>query len=216
MNEILKSAKLDFHLVRPYLKGLKMAWAMAAFFVFINRSLLFGVVFTMIINTILIAYPFSISEKSGVERLYGILPVSKKYFVLGRYFFTCTVGLLTSLFSTAVYSVILTVSGQTLTPLEICLALVAGFSIYSFYTVVQLPAFYKYGTLKGKAFMYIPMMLYVVILLIVLNFNVIGEGFLLFIANNVIMIVAVLLLVFLMAFWISIAASIRALQNKEI
>ena len=75
MNEILKAAKLDFCLVRPYLKGLKMAWVMAVFFLFIYRSLLFGITFTMIINTMLIAYPFSISEKSGVERLYGILPI---------------------------------------------------------------------------------------------------------------------------------------------
>lgn len=216
MNEILKAAKLDFCLVRPYLKGLKMAWVMALFFLFFYRSLLFGITFSMIINTMLIAYPFSISEKNGVERLYGILPVSKKHLVFGRYLFTCAVGLSIVLFTTAVYSAVLAAFRQPLTPLEICLAPVAGFSVFSFYTVIQLPAFYKYGTLKGKSFTYIPMMVYVVLLLIVLNFNVIGEDFLLFIADNVVLIAAALLLLFIMAHWISIAVSIRALQNKEI
>ena len=130
--------------------------------------------------------------------------------------FTCAVGLSVVLFTTVVYSAVLAAFSQPLTPLEICLAPVAGFSVFSFYTVIQLPAFYKYGTLKGKAFTYIPMIVYVILLLIVLNFDVIGEGFPLFIADNVILIAAALLLLFIMTYWISIIASIRALQNKEI
>lgn len=37
-------------------------------------------------------YTFSISEKNGMERLYGILPITKKEFVLGRYLYTIIMG----------------------------------------------------------------------------------------------------------------------------
>ena len=61
MNDTFKAAKLDFCLVRPYFKGFRLPFVMALVFSAVNRSLVFGVFFTMIISTMLIGYPFSIS-----------------------------------------------------------------------------------------------------------------------------------------------------------
>lgn len=215
MNEILKAAKLDFCLVKPYLKGFRFSFIMAVAFVAINKSFTFGVLFTIIISTMLIAYPFSISEKNGMEKMYGILPVSKKHLVIGRYLYTCSMGLLVSLLTSIIYSILLRMLGVTVSLPEICMAAVLGFIVFSFYTVVQLPGYYKHGALKGKAFIYIPIIAYAALAYVFLKFDVTNGWFFTFVIENPIVIVIAVLLVCIIAYWISITASIRALQNKE-
>lgn len=215
MNEALKATKLDFCLVKPYLKGFRFAVVMVAATVVINKSLTFGVAFTEIISTMLIAYPFSISENNGMDKMYGILPVSKKHLVIGRYLFTCSIGLLVSLFSTVIYSILLRVLGVTVPLPEICMAAMLGFVIFSFYTVFQLPGFYKYGVLKGKTFMYIPIVVYMALMFVLFKFDAASGWFFSLIAGNPIVTGIAVLSVCIGAYWISVTASIRALQNKE-
>lgn len=215
MNETLKAAKLDFCLVKPYLRGFRISFLMAVILVAVNKSLTFGVFLTVIISTMLIAYPFSISEKNGMEKMYGILPVSKKHLVMGRYIYTCSIGLLVSLLSTVIYSILLRALGVTVSLPEICVAAVLGFVIFSFYTVVQMPGFYKYGTLKGKGFVYIPLIVYGVFMYVLIQFDIVDRWGFSFVIEKPIVIVGAVLFVFIIVYWISIIASIRALQNKD-
>lgn len=216
MDEIIKTAKLDFCLVRPYFKGFRVPFVMALVFSVINRSFTFGVFFTMIISTMLIGYPFSISENHGMEKMYGILPVSRKHLVIGRYLYTCSIGLMVSLFSAIINSVILKAIGVTVLLPEICTTAMLGFAIFSLYTVFQLPGFYKNGALKGKGLMYvIPIMIYLVVMLIFPRINTAGGPSFSFIINNPVIVAAAVLLAFIIAYWLSITASIRVMQNKE-
>lgn len=217
MNETLKSAKLDFCLVRPYFKGFRIPFLMAMVFCVINRSLVFGVLFTVIISTMLIGYPFSISENHGMEKMYGILPVSRKHLVIGRYLYTCSVGLMVSLFSAIINSIMLKVLGATVLLPEICTAAMLGFGIFSLYTVFQLPSFYKNGALKAKGLVYIiPIIAYLAMIPIISKFDTAGELPFSFIINNPVIAAAAVLLAFIIAHWISIGMSIRFLQNKEV
>lgn len=215
MKEILKAAKLDFGLVKPYLKGFRIAAIMAVVLVAINKSLIFGVFFTVIISTMFIGYPFSISENNGMEKMYGILPINKKALVRGRYLYACSIGLLVSLLSPIIYSILLRALGVTVSLPEICVAAVLGFVIFSFYTVVQMPGFYRYGGLQGKAFMYIPIGVYIILMFVVLKFDIVNGQFFPFITGNPIVTGIAALLVCVIAYWISITSSIHALQNKE-
>ena len=216
MNEILKAAKLDFYMVRPYLKSFVTSFLIATALVFFNRSITFGVVFTTIISTMFIVYPFSISEKNGIEKMHGILPISKKQLVLGRYIFTCAVGLFVPLFSTVVYSVILSLLGDAVSLPEICMAVIMGFALFGFYAVIELPSFYKYGALKGKVAAYIPMIGYVVVAFVYIQTGFTEGKVISFILENPIVIAVAVVLVYIIAYWISIHLSIRALQKKEI
>ena len=215
MNETLKATKLDFSLVKPYLKGFRFSFIMAVAVVAINKSFTFGVFFTVIISTILIGYPFSISEKNGMERMYGVLPISKKHLVMGRYIYTCSIGLLVSLLPPIIYSILLRVLGVTVSLPEICMSAVFGFAIFSFYTVIQLPGFYKHGTLKGRGFMYIPIIAYMALMYVLIQFEVVNGLIFSFIIGNPIVTGIAVLLVCIIAYWISVTASIHALQNKE-
>ena len=215
MNETLKATKLDFCLVKPYFKGFKISFIMALVLVIMNKSLTFGVIFTTIISTMFIAQPFSISESNGMDKMYGILPISKKHLVMGRYLYTCLIGLLVSLLSTLIYSILLRVLGVTVSLPEIGMAALFGFAIFSFYTIFQLPGFYKYGTLKGKSFIYIPMIVYGILIYVLIQFDGLSGLVFTFITENTIVVGIAALLICIAAYGVSITASIRALQNKE-
>ena len=216
MSEILKAAKLDFYLVRPYFKSFKASFLITIVLLFFNRSVTFGVVFVTIISTMLIVYPFSISEKNGMEKMYGILPITKKQLVLGRYIFTCAVGLFVPLLSSAVYSAILFLLGDAVSFPEICMAVILGFALFGLYTVLELPSFYKKGALKGKGAAYIPMIGYAVVAFVYIQTGFTEGKVIAFILENPIAIAVGVLLVYIIAYWISIRLSIRALQKKEI
>lgn len=77
MNNILKVAKLDFSLIKPYIKTICFTIVFPVVFAVINRSLLTGISFAMCFIAMTTGYIFSVTEKSSMERLYGILPIPK-------------------------------------------------------------------------------------------------------------------------------------------
>lgn len=85
MANIIKAMKLDFDLVKVYVKAICFTLLIPVVFAIINRSLMTSVSFATCFIAMASGYTFSISEKNGMERLYGILPITKKEFVLGRY-----------------------------------------------------------------------------------------------------------------------------------
>ena len=87
MNNILKAAKLDVALVKPYIKTICFTLVLPIVFAAINRSLLTGVSFAMCFIAMTTGYTFSVTEKNSMERLYGILPIKKSEMVIGRYLF---------------------------------------------------------------------------------------------------------------------------------
>lgn len=216
MKNVLNAAKLDFCLVRPYLKGFRLSLVMAVALVVINRSLTFGVTFTVIISTMLIAYPFSISENNGVDKLYGVLPVSKKHLVIGRYLYTCLIGLLIPLLASVIYSILLRILGVTVSLPEICAAAVLGLAVFSFYTAFQLPGFYKYGSVQGKAFMYVPLICYGILMFALFKFDSAMELAFAFITGNPVVTAIAVLLICAASYWLSILVSIRVVQNKGV
>ena len=94
MSNVIKSAKLDFSLLKPYLKTMCFVMLFPTFFAAINRSLMVGVSFAMYFIAMMTGYSFTISEKNSMERLYGILPVRKSEIVIGRYIYIIIMGLI--------------------------------------------------------------------------------------------------------------------------
>ena len=87
MSNILKATRLDFSLVKPYVKVIGFTMLLPIAFAAINRSILTGVSFAMCFIAMTTGYTFSVTEKNSMERLYGILPVKKSEMVMGRYLF---------------------------------------------------------------------------------------------------------------------------------
>ena len=215
MNDTLKAARFDFCLVRPYMKNIFFIMAFPVVFTAINRSLLNGVSFAMSFISMTSGYTFSISEKNGMERLYGILPVSKKHMVVGRYLYTGTMGLLTLMISLIVHPIVLYALGAAVSFLDIFAATITGIILFSLFTVFLLPGYYKYGAVKGRIFMFVPAAGYLAVLMFVAVFGFTGNTILSTIINSPLIFVIVVLLICIIAFLLSIIVSIRILQNKE-
>lgn len=215
MNEILKAAKLDFSLIKPYMKTLLFIMAFPVVFAAINRSLVNGVSFAMSFISMTAGYTFSISEKNGMERLYGILPVSRKHLVIGRYLYTYVVGLMTLMISLIIHPIVLQALGIAVSFEDIIAAAITGILLFSIFTVFLLPGYYKFGAIKGRVFIFVPAAGYFVVLAFVYLFGFTGSSALTSIISNPLIFVIVVLLLCIMAFLLSVTVSIRIFQNKE-
>lgn len=215
MNETLKAARLDFSLIKPYMKTLLFIMAFPAVFTAINRSLVNGVSFAMSFISMTTGYTFSISEKNDMERLYGILPVSRKHMVTGRYLYTYTMGLLTLMISLIIHPIVLHALGTDVSFEDIIAAAITGIILFSLFTVFLLPGYYKYGAIKGRIFLYVPAAGYFVVLAFVYLFGLTGSSALSAIISSPLIFTIVVLLICIMAFLLSVIVSIRILQNKE-
>lgn len=85
MNPAMKCMKLDFMLLKPYAKSVLLVLLVPLMFPFFTGSLLEGLSFGVTVTAMTTAYTFSISEKNGMERFYGFLPVGRGSLVAGRY-----------------------------------------------------------------------------------------------------------------------------------
>ena len=215
MHNIWKSAKLDFSLVKPYVKTICFTMILPVVFAAVNRSLLTGISFAMCFIAMTTGYTFSITEKNAMERLYGILPIRKSDMVIGRYIFIIIMGLTALVFSLVSHPVILIILGGTVSVFDFMSAAATGIFLFTLYTVFQLPGYYKLGSIKGRVFMYIPVAGFLITLLLITKIPV-GESRLLFTVINspaLLMLSAVVLVIAL--YVVSISVSIKILKNKE-
>ncbi len=222
MNNIRKCAAMDLSLVRPYVRTvLFFTMIMPAAFAAVNRSLLMGVSFCACFMAMTSGYTFSISEKNAMERLYGILPVSRSEMVFGRYLFVALTGLAAVAFSLIVHPLLLTLLGEHISASDIVEAAAFGLLMFSIYTVFQLPGYFKYGSVKGRLFMYIPTGGILLILLIVHNLlKITGSpdlsedaGALPLPASFILLLLSIVLSAVIYA--VSIAVSVKIVNGKE-
>ncbi len=215
MRDIWRTTKLDFSLIRPYVKTICFTMILPVVFAAINRSLLTGVSFAMCFIAMTTGYTFSIVEKNAMERLYGILPVRKSDLVVGRYIFIIIMGLTALIFSLIVHPVILTFLGVPISAAEFAGAATIGIFLFALYTVFQLPGYYKLGSIKGRVFMYIPVAGFLATLLLIAKIPA-GEGRLLSAVIHSPVLLMLSAVIFVAAMYaISILVSIKILKNKE-
>lgn len=212
---ILKSTKFDIALVKPYFKTICFTLLLPIVFAAINRSLLTGVSFAMCFIAMTTGYTFSITEKNSMDRLFGILPVRKSELVIGRYVFVLAMGLLSLIISLIVQPLVLKVLGETVGVFDIVTAAIAGIFLFALYTVFQIPGYYKYGSIKGRVFMYIPVAGFLVTLLLLSKIPAIGNSIISVVESFPILLVFLAVFAIVVMYAVSIILSIRIMKKKE-
>ena len=215
MSNILKSTKFDIALVKPYFKTICFTLLLPIVFAAINRSLLTGVSFAMCFIAMTTGYTFSITEKNSMDRLFGILPVRKSELVIGRYVFVFAMGLLSLIISLIVQPLVLKVLGETVGVFDIVTAAIAGAFLFALYTVFQIPGYYKYGSIKGRVFMYIPVAGFLVTLLLLSKIPAIGNSIISVVESFPILLVFLAVFAIVVMYTVSIILSIRIMKKKE-
>lgn len=215
MTDILRSTRLDTYLLKYYKKSICFTIIIPVAFVLINRSLLSGISFSMTFMAMTSGYTFSISEKNDMNRLYGILPASKSDMVIGRYLLLLCMGIFTLLVSLILESIALNALQVEITGKDVLIAGLVGIVFYILYISFQLPGYYKLGSIRGRVFMYIPVLGFLLTLFILDKKNTDMSLALQYINENTLLFIICLLLVLLIIYGVSILVSIRILKNKE-
>lgn len=216
MNSILKAASLDFALLKPYMKAICFVLLVPIIYTFMSRSLVSGVSFAMCVISMSSSYTFAVSEKNGMERLYGILPIAKKHLVLGKYICVCGMGFLALLVSLILQPLVLLALSATVNMVEIFTAGLLGVMMFTFYIAFQVPGYYKFGSIKGRMFMYIPVVGLLLISFLFGSNNTVPSPALNTLLNNPFIVVAFVILVVALMLFVSIAVSVKITQKKEL
>lgn len=156
MSNVIKSAKLDFSLLKPYLKTMCFVMLFPTFFAAINRSLMVGVSFAMYFIAMMTGYSFTISEKNSMERLYGILPVRKSEIVIGRYIYIIIMGLIALIVSLIFQPAVLIALGERLTASDLISAAAMGILLFGIYTADSAARILQIRFYQGKGVLYNP------------------------------------------------------------
>ena len=214
MSNMLKATKLDFSLVRPYFKVIGFTMLLPIAFAAINRSILTGVSFAMCFIAMTTGYTFSITEKNSMERLYGILPVKKSEMVSGRYLFVLALGALALVVSLITQPIVLRVIGETVEKVDIISAAIGGLFLFALYTVFQIPGYYKFGSIKGRVFMYIPVAGFLATLFLLPKIPM-DNSIITTLSNSPVLLIVLVIVLVVVMYTVSILFSIRIMKNKE-
>ena len=214
MSNMLKATKLDFSLVRPYFKVIGFTMLLPIAFAAINRSILTGVSFAMCFIAMTTGYTFSITEKNSMERLYGILPVKKSEMVIGRYLFVLALGALALVVSLITQPIVLRVIGGTVEKVDIISAAIGGLFLFALYTVFQIPGYYKFGSIKGRVFMYIPVAGFLATLFLLPKIPM-DNSIITTLSNSPVLLIVLVIVLVVVMYAVSILFSIRIMKNKE-
>lgn len=149
-----------------------------------------------------------------MERLYGILPVKKIEMVIGRYLFILSLGALALGVSLITQPIMLRVMGESVAASDIIRATIGGLFLFALYTVFQIPGYYKYGAIKGRVFMYIPVVGFLATLFFLPKIPA-GKPIVTMIVSSPVLFIALAIVIIVVMYTVSIWFSIRIMENKE-
>lgn len=216
MNDILRAVRLDFYLLKYYIKSIIFTILIPIIFVAINRSLLSGIAFSMTMIAMTSGYTFTVSEKNNMNRLYGILPVSKSDLVIGRYILQLSIGIFTLIFTLSMQTLVLTqLLNLSVSKNDILLSGIIGIVFYILYISFQLPGFYKYGSIKGRIFLYFPVLGFLLTIFVLDKQETDLSSIVKFVERNTILSLIFLFILLLLIYIISILISSKILLSKE-
>ena len=208
MSNTLKATKLDFSLVKPYIKVIGFTMLLPIAFAAINRSILTGVSFAMCFIAM------TTTEKNSMERLYGILPIKKSEMVTGRYLFVLALGAMALVVSLITQPIVLRAMGESVGAFDMISAAIGGLFLFALYTVFQIPGYYKYGAIKGRVFMYIPVAGFLATLFFLPKMPA-DNPFVTTVVSSPVLLIGLVLVLVVVMYAVSIWFSIRIMENKE-
>lgn len=156
MTYTVKCMKLDYLLLKPYFKSMMLVLLVPLMITFFTGTLFEGLSFAATVMAMTTGYAFSVAEKNNLSRFYGFLPIKKTALVKGRYLIIFLMGFMALTVTLAVQVVVLSMKSSLPNIQEIVGTFLLCAVLFSIYAGVQIPGYYRYGSIKGKMFMFIP------------------------------------------------------------
>ena len=157
---------LDIKLITPYMKWLVLFTGIAFIMGLMNggAGTMFMISFSLFAGTFT-AFNFENTEKSNLNILFATLPTNRKTMLNVRYiYFLAILGL--SLIASLGIGLLMDLGFGNSNPFEVYLMMIClTIGVYLFNTGFQTPFFYRFGYMKGRIFLWIPIILIMVIMM---------------------------------------------------
>jgi len=174
MKNLMALLKLDIKLITPYWKWLLLFFGIALLIGVVagQDGTVFMISFTMFAGTFT-AFNFENTEKSNLNVLFATLPTNRKSMLFVRYLYTLIVLALSLFVAISVGLIIDLAFGNTPSFTIYLMFACLSFGLFLFNTSFQTPFFYAKGYMKGRIFLWIP----IIIVMIALNLPVLFDAF---------------------------------------
>jgi len=171
MKNIKALLKLDFQLLVPYWKWWLLFLGISLFIGLVNQDGYIFMLSATIFAGTMMAFPFESTDNSNLNILYASLPTTRKSMVTARYMFILLTLFAALAVSTVVGLIINLGFGNPITAGLIFPFITLSFALFLVSVGFQTPFMYKYGYVKGKIFMWIPIVLATIVLMLPAIFN---------------------------------------------
>lgn len=221
MKHILSFVRLDLITIKPYLtlKNFLIFGISALFVVYGTKTSITALGILMGFGTLYITYPFAVGEKNGIDSLYVFLGIERNTVVIGRYIYALVINLAFCLFALIITGFVSIIMQFPFSFIDNVLILIILFFFFSFTQFIQIPIYFKLGFSKARLLAYIPFLLIPIVVVFIGQFTPMFmdnlDSFLLWITNNPIIIIAIILSLWLLSLYGSIIVSQRFYQKRE-
>ncbi|MCL2822111.1 MAG: ABC-2 transporter permease, partial [Firmicutes bacterium] len=169
MKNLKPLLKLDFQLLKPYWIWWVLFLGIALVVGLLNQmGFVFMVSLAMFAATIM-AFPFESTDKSNLHVLFSTLPTNRRSMVLARYIFILiglAVALVVGIVLAIVIDLIFTPQVSTLDPMYFLTSVSLFLALFTLVVGFQTPFFYRFGYVKGKIFMWVPIVLIMIAMML--------------------------------------------------
>lgn len=169
MNKVISFIRLDLYTIKPYRKSLYFYMALGLIMAIAFKSLSILSSFFMVSLVLIMVYPFTISEKNGMETLYSTLSLRRKNVVIGRYGFVLFIETISIIYMSVVAALLSTFFTIDFSMKETLLTLSMLSMVFSFIISLQYPFFFRFGYTKARTLANIPVFVIVLALGILPN-----------------------------------------------
>jgi len=164
MNSIFQVLKLDYYTVKTSYSKIIMVFFISILLGLLTQPIM-PIIMIMFFSVSFSGLAFSIIDKNGCEKLYGILPIHRREIIAGRYLYGFISGIINLIISIILAYIIAVFSKQQMDSFALSLSITLAFCYYSFAVSISYPIYYKIGF--SKSYIFITMPLYLLILLFV-------------------------------------------------
>lgn len=157
----MKANRIQRYLIRENLLPVFYLIILSSIITLTSESLILSsLVSAGLIGVKLIPLPFEIDSNEKLDKFYKILPISPKDYVFSRYIFLLLLGIIGIGITLGIKSIIFLIwKNHFYKPHVFIEALIIGLVFYMLILTIQLPMYYKYGSIKAKLFSLIPILL---------------------------------------------------------
>lgn len=152
-------ARLDVRSVAPYGRAQVAVMVLVVpLFAALTGEPASAVVMAAVFATFLAAYPFAVADKNDLDTLYGMLPVSRRALVAGRYVFALALYAVATLVGGVLAAVLAEVRHEPVGAADAVLVVAISFAIFCVVVALQHPFFWAMGYTRARVASYVPLL----------------------------------------------------------